>query len=81
MLAGFDVWPCAVATYGANMEHSTSLLNLGDFEATVNALKLFSEEGRGSRQSSAGPHVRTSHLLESEWRGIGPTSPSDSRKW
>lgn len=55
VLAGFDAWPCAVATYRANMEHSAFLLNLGDFEATMNALKPFSEKGEGFPAIIGGP--------------------------
>lgn len=43
VLEGFDNWKPAVDTYSANLGHAATLLDLGDVEATIEALEKFEE--------------------------------------
>lgn len=45
MLAGFDNWQCAVDTYNANLDHPCIKCDLGDFDATVKAMKPYFKTG------------------------------------
>lgn len=44
VLAGFDNWKSAVATYRANLGHDASVLDLNDVEVTIEALAEFEGE-------------------------------------
>lgn len=41
VLRGFDSWEPAVQTYNANFDHSSEMLDLSDFDLTIDRLKQF----------------------------------------
>ncbi len=44
VLEGFDNWECAVTTYSENLGHRATLLDLGNVDATIEALEKYEGE-------------------------------------
>lgn len=45
VLEGFDNWKCAVDTYSKNLGHDATMLDLGNVDATIEALEKYEGDG------------------------------------